>query len=348
VSAALKRWWRRLRAFPREYQVSRIRRMMRSKPLTLVVETVNACNAACVFCGYPRMKRKKGVMSLEVFEKVLRDYSAMGGGALSLTPVVGDALLDPHLLERLRMLESYPSIDQVTLTTNAIALHKLSDDDVRYLLRRLFVLQLSIGGLDRDTYRRLYSVDRFDDVHEAMNRLVRLKSAMPSAAHLTFAFRTNDDQFETRHAAALSGFRDQGVHVSHISTYGNYSGLVKADEIVGLRVRDPLKRRTATCGVASTHMVVLWDGKASGCSCSDVHGDGLIVGDAGREPIHEIWAGKRRQALLDSFPRQRMAKLCEECSFYKPETDLLASDEFRQLHRGRKLPLAFYHAFLGG
>ena len=71
---------------------------------TLVTGVTNICNAKCTFCAYPKVVANKtlqtGVMSFEIFKKAVDEWSAAGGQDLDLTPVVGDPLVDPGLLER--------------------------------------------------------------------------------------------------------------------------------------------------------------------------------------------------------------------------------------------------------
>src|SRR3989338_7511982 len=137
-------------------QINRIKKLIEEKPLILAVETISVCNARCVFCAYPGMKRKHEVMPLDIFEKIVKDYSALGGGALSLTPVMGDLLLDPHFLERYTILAKYDNIRQISFTTNGIAFAKFSDEQIRAIIQKTFLLQFSIGGLDEATYKKLY------------------------------------------------------------------------------------------------------------------------------------------------------------------------------------------------
>ncbi len=65
----------------------------RPRTLYLRLETVNLCNNDCLICAYRNQERAKTHMSMEVFEKTIGDYADMGGGYVSLTPLVGDVLL---------------------------------------------------------------------------------------------------------------------------------------------------------------------------------------------------------------------------------------------------------------
>src|SRR3989338_5572278 len=156
-------------------RINKVKKLIEGKPLILAIETVSICNALCVFCAYPTMKRKKEVMTMEVFEKIVREYSQMGGGALSLTPVMGDPLLDPQFIERYKILEQYNNIEQVSFTTNGIAFKKFTNDELKFILERTFLIQFSIGGLDRETYKNLYRVDRLEDVLSSVARVISLR-----------------------------------------------------------------------------------------------------------------------------------------------------------------------------
>ena len=51
------------------------------------IETTNVCNANCTFCAYQYQTRDMGIMSEQLFKKIVEEYSALGGGSLGLTPL---------------------------------------------------------------------------------------------------------------------------------------------------------------------------------------------------------------------------------------------------------------------
>lgn len=329
-------------------QVSRLQEVARQTPLILQIETTNVCNAGCVFCAYPKMLRGKGIMSMPLFERIVQEYAAMGGGPVSLTPVVGDALLDPHLLKRLRILEACPEIPQVSLTTNGIALDRYTDEDVCRLLEAIDCLQVSIGGLDAATYETMYGVNRFPQVQRGLERLLALKDFVSDPAHITLAFRTNDWKFEWRFRRQLDDFRRRGVFVSHIWTYSNYSGLVKSDEKLNLTVVDRSAKMSQACIYAGVHMAICRDGRITACGCADFEGDALRIGQAGQNSLAEVWAGKRRIDILDSFRKGNPAEICRKCSAYLPDAIVFSGKYCRGIEPHRPLPVEYFHQFWGG
>jgi len=326
-------------------RIHRIKKLVAKKPLFLAIETVSACNARCIFCAYPTMKREKAIMPMPLFRKVVDEYSRSGGGALSLTPVMGEPFLDPHIIERYKTLEQFKNIDQISLTTNGIALEKLSDDELKYILMRTFLIQFSLGGLDEETYKKLYRVDQLKNVLSSVNRVIALKREIKNKVHIILAFRTNNPNFEQDCGEELDKFRRQGVIISHISTFFNYGGVIGTNDIVLKNSRVTSKK--SICALPLIYPHVLSNGKVTNCGCADAEGNGLIIGDSSEETIADLWGGERRSNILNSFLKGTPPKLCQGCTAYRPST-FLGANIFKNVGQDRKLPLEFYIKFLGG
>lgn len=329
-------------------QVEHLREIARQTPLILQIEITNVCNSACVFCAYPKMKRKKGVMSMDLFEQIVQEYAEMGGGPVTLTPVVGDALLDPHLLERLRILEACPQVNQISMTTNGIALERYSDEEVGEMLAIFDCIQVSVGGLDEATYRELYGVNRFPTVQRGIARMLELRKAVVQPAHINIAFRTNDWKFEKRFKPQLEEYRRQGAFISHIWTYANYSGQVKSDEKLKLRVNDGSAAKGITCIYPSVHMAICWDGRITACGCADFEGSALGIGQVGINSLKEVWTGKKRTAILDSFAGKKVPGICRTCSAYQADSVIYAHPCFSNFEAHQPLRLEYFKEFWGG
>src|SRR3954447_1583795 len=113
-----------------------LRKTGSNRPIYLRIETVNSCNNDCVICAYGDQTRPKRIMPQAVFKKAVHDYVDLGGGFLSFTPLVGDFLLDRHLLDRLRFLETVPEVTSLGVTTNGAMAHRFDDSELGYILSR--------------------------------------------------------------------------------------------------------------------------------------------------------------------------------------------------------------------
>lgn len=278
-------------------------------------------------------------MSLQMFRKVVEDYAQMGGGPVSLTPLEGEPLLDPLLMERLEVLKKYPETQQVVITTNGIAFDKYSDQEIRCLLEDLYLIKVSIGGLDDATYKSMFNVDCFSRVMDGVDRLLKMREAVSAPAHLAFAFRTNDPHFEARFKSKLDAYRGKGIDISHLHAFTNNCGALKNDVEKRLVVaRSPGKKRL-TCVYPCMSMVVSWDGIVTAC-CEDSEDHDLRIGHVEKETLAEIWVGEKHLEFLGSFTKQEHLPVCRKCSGYQPDT-VFADPCFKGLRPHQTLPKDF-------
>jgi len=339
--------WRFLCSSRSSAQVGSIKEIVKAKPLILQVETTNLCNSRCVFCAYQKVKRKKGTMSPDLFRKVASEYNEMGGGAISLTPIMGSPLVDKYLLERIEILKEFPAINQVSMTTNAIALDSYSREDVLSILENVNFLQISMGGLSSHEYFAMFGVDKFACVSKSIERLLELRKLVDNPSAIALAFRTSDERFQAHHKRELAAFHQAGIMTSHICKYNNYAGIVTGDEKTGLVVNQLEVENQGVCAIPCISMAVCWDGTITGCGCADVNGSGLRIGNANDDDLREVWAGKNRRELMDKFEANMLPDICRRCSFFQSE-EIFARACFGNIAIGRALPIDFYHQFWGG
>src|SRR5579862_2256810 len=148
----------------------------RVRPLYLRIETVNHCNNDCIICAYSDQTRVKAHMRRAVFEKTLDDYRAMGGGYVSLTPLVGDVLLDRHLRERMDYLRKCDFVSGIGFTTNAAMAHRFSNRELNSIIGPLQRLSISIYGLDEGEYEAMARKRTYDHMVEGVRRIVNAAS----------------------------------------------------------------------------------------------------------------------------------------------------------------------------
>src|SRR5262245_7379098 len=150
---------------------------MALRPYELHLELTNLCNADCVFCPYQFQTRPHAFMSDEVFHKAVGDFVRIGGGSVGLTPIVGDALIDPAFVTRVRYLRAQPAIDRIWLTTNAILFDKHGIKDI--LNSGITHLNISTAGFDEAMYRRVYRNKSYQRMRANVLELVRLNAERP-------------------------------------------------------------------------------------------------------------------------------------------------------------------------
>jgi MoaA/NifB/PqqE/SkfB family radical SAM enzyme len=216
------------------------------------------------------------------------------------------------------------------------------------MLRTLDCIQVSIGGLNAETYFALYGVDRYSQVEKAMERLLTVKAAVSNPAEITFAFRTNDLKFEKRFRQQIESYRRRGAFVSHICAYANYAGVVQENQDLNLKVIGGRRTKHLPCIYPSVHMAVCWDGKITACGCADFNADALVIGNAEEETLSQVWFGAKRGGVMNSFARGRLFRICRECSAYQPDAEIFSAPYCKQIMPSKPLPIEYFRQFWGG
>lgn len=296
------------------------------RPIAIALETTTLCNSRCVFCVYRKLKRPKTIMSMALFEKICDEFSDLGGGLIGFNPLMSDPLVDPLFLDRLRRIVERYRLLTPHLFTNAIGFARFSDAEVSYILRYMDYIDVSIGGIDRAGYKIMFGVDRFESVWEQLERLSRLNQALGNPCILQLHVRTNRLE-EVEASAELAHLRSLGYVVADvINAFANWGGDLSRDELpsgTALRLTDN-SGNTTPCLAPMMYYSVLPDGRVAACSCMDGR-ESVIVGDANRQTIAEVWNGPVLESFRDTFRRNEVCGLCRQCYYYMPYKTFLST-----------------------
>lgn len=293
---------------------SKLKKDERYRPLMLACETVNSCNNLCIVCAYEPQKRPKRTMSLSLFEKVLRDYSELGGGYLSLTPLTGDILMDKHLLARFEVLKRYPAITEVGATTNAAMLDRFSDAEVRTIVDGLDRILISVYGIDREEYCTMTKRDTYDRMVDGIRRILSIRTHNVGLAFRLLKPRSRQEIDDW--IANVVGCRE-GLVVTSIMT-GGYANFSTLDTTVPLpfgATWAPAPSNRTQCLIPLLAAHVASNGDVGFCACVGSIG-GLLLGNIKENSLAEIYNSSRSRALWDW--RHQTPKACETCTFHKP------------------------------
>lgn len=295
------------------------------RPLMLIVETINVCNSACVFCPYTIQTRPKGVMTETVFARVLEEYAAMGGGAVSLTPMVGDVLLDRKLPSRIAELRRHQVALRPSLTTNLYALERWPDDVVIDLLNVCQRVYVSIYGITAEENRAITQHDHHETLCAQMRRLLRLKAESEATAEIGVGFRTLRDYT----AAELAAFqqREFGTVFTRAGTTASYCnwGNSMRGALPGSARWVAERENTTACLLLATALQVFHDGRVSACACCDFDASPeLTLGSLADHTLLELFNGEKNQQLWRDHQANRLPAYCRNCTFHVPLQALTA------------------------
>lgn len=290
----------------------------------LICETVNICNNDCIICAHSLMKRKKETMSLELFTKVLKDYSDMGGGKLSLTPMIGDIFLDKHLIARLKMIPEYPKITGLSVTTNAIASEVLSDKELKFVLDNFERVHISMYGLDDEEYHVMTRRPHYSKMLMNVKRMINISK---NKNNIVFGFRFLKDHTVDEIKGWI--FQNFGCDVpfGFTKTYSNWGNAI--DTSVKLPFNGEwiqCQENTTQCLVPLFACQVFSNGDVSFCPCPDFDiNEDLKIGNIFETHLIEIYNSEKCKKLWNF--EEKMPDFCKYCTFFKPITDVSAYEQ---------------------
>lgn len=305
---------------------------MAARPSELHLELTNLCNANCVFCPYQFQEREVEFMSDAVFEKAVSDFVALGGGSVGLTPIVGDALIHPQFLERVRYLRAQPAVDRIWLTTNAILLDRHGVEAI--LESGLTSITISTSGFDEETYRRIYRSTAYQRMRHNVEQLVGLNALRGKPVEITIGLRT-DRTLEQ--SLADPDFQPILAHRPGIDFTWSFTSaggrVTRAALPAGMRLRVVSDRRE-TCVQLYNGPIVLPDGTVMACSCvaaMDAVPD-LGLGNVLETDLGSLWTSEPMRDLRSSFGGGALNPTCAGCDMYR-DLELYRTREGRERAR---------------
>lgn len=290
-------------------------------PRKLVIDTTNVCNANCVFCAYQYRKEAPSFMSQELFDRASKDYASFHPESfLTLTPALGEPLLDPELFLKIKSAKAN-GIKRVQFYTNGILLKKR--------LKELLDsppdnLEISLADFDREEYFRIYRVNRYDEVLSGISSLLRVlkeeKRKLPVKINLMGRRSWEEIAASTDFKNHIEPFLSDYVFIDLNHEYDNWNGSIKSEDLLsGMRIK--LRDRGNRLPCRRSHdLQLLPDGTIRLCGARRLpegQKDGLVVGNINEDSFAKIWDSEKTKSVISSFFTNDVPEVCQNCSYYE-------------------------------
>jgi len=263
-------------------------------PSCIQIETTNICNARCPFCAHYLMKRPIGMMTDELFNKIIDELSQIWKDASYATAIhpdlSGECFCDPKIFERFKIINERLPNTSIDIFTNG---YLLGPDFREKLLeiKNIGLLRLSLNYIEGD-YERNMGL-RWDII---LNNLRALKD-MQDKYHFTKLFRVGaiDDEDNPQNNTKFINFViSEGFNNPDINKDMSYSIAFKTNWMGTLKVKNTLGINEECRFLA--HLCILYDGSVSLC-CYDYDGK-YILGNLNKQTILEVYNGAERAKYL--------------------------------------------------
>jgi sulfatase maturation enzyme AslB (radical SAM superfamily) len=272
-------------------------------PEIVQIESTNMCNAKCVFCPRDEMHRVQGVMSFDLFRKVVDECAELGITHVRMHNY-GEAFMDRRLVEKIayakqKGIREVGMISNGSLITEAVARAMIEAG--------LDAINISVDAGGREVFESTRLGLNYDKVIANIERIVRLRAELGKRRpKLILSFvRQNNSTDEQAFIEHWKNIADK-IHVTDLH---NWAGTLNTQSDVNY----PCYRPWLT-------FTVLWDGRVSLC-CADFDGR-HVLGDLNTSTIQDVWnAGPyleaRRLHLESGGP-----DICRACDLPRKDSPL--------------------------
>jgi sulfatase maturation enzyme AslB (radical SAM superfamily) len=284
------------------------------RPLILRLEVTNRCNANCVFCAYQYQTRPITVMTFEIFKRAVDQFTALGGNAINFSPVVGEALIDKHLEEKVAYARQSPQYIKMELFSNGILLTRERFEALA--AAGINTIHVALSGFSESEYRSVYRNDHYQKVFRNLKAI----AASPALRDLSFVVHSRtaslhpEQEPDYLELKALDAF--QIVFEPHVVSW---HGAIRQDDLPGhMFIVQPPRDQSKPCFLLWGGLTILADGRMTLCGCTDVDGNGLPLGNIQSVALDAHLLDGRWARVRDSFAAGQPPDFCRNCDSYWP------------------------------
>lgn len=266
-------------------------------PKHMLVEVANICNHSCVFCAYSKMTRPKGVLTLELYQKIIQQAFNLGTREIGLYS--GAEPLSVKRISDYVEIAKRVGFTYVYMTTNG-ALG--NEQRFKSLLDAgLDSLKFSINGADRKTYAAVHGKDDFEKVMHNLHFVNNYRKQTDRKVYLAVSFvecTENQGSYE-KLKLLVEGVVDELFYTVAYNQAGQMDN-------------QPAHAFKKTCAVPFSQLNVTREGYLRAC-CNDYQ-NYLATDDLSKVTLEEAWTG----ALMRDLRRRHLENkiegtLCHNC-----------------------------------
>lgn len=293
----------------------------------LYFEVTNICNAACTFCAYRKIskihKEHQGTMELNVFKKALDDFLEMGGKNISLTPTIGEPLIDKGIFDKIDYAVNVKYTPFVYFYTNGILL-KENDNYKKIINGGVNKIGISTQGCDEKLFEEVYNSFLYKNLIIGIGKLLEYNKKKGEPVEISIDFRSANRPSFTLNSSDFNKFirpfLSEKVKYSFMADYDNWGGAIIPQDLKGImKMRRVPKVKSAPCR-RTFDAAILYDGSVRLCACriKDTEFDDLVVGNIRNDSLDNIYNSEKTKAVRRKFIDSNLPDVCSDCSLYMP------------------------------
>ena len=258
--------------------ITRITKRYTYVPFALQIEPTNNCNLKCISCG-PRekMKREKGYMDFNFFQKIIHEASEIGVKKIHLY-ACGEPLLHPQIIEMIVYIKSKDLA--FTLATNGML---LNERKIKAILNSgvtsADTIIFSILGYSKKVHEKIMVGANQDIILQNVYDFLQMRKKFHANGPIIkfdFYKMPENEREVAQFVKKWRGIVDR-VRVNDAS-----------NQFAGFNIQGKsITQRKRTCSYIWERMVIYWNGDVPLCG-EYIEGTN-IVGNLHEKSIKDIW-----------------------------------------------------------
>ena len=279
-----------------------LKEKVKNLPLEVTIEPNNICNLNCIMCPYKRMKRRKEIMSMKLFKKIVDQAKEMRCRDIHLTQY-NEPFTDKFLFERLSYLREKGM--RSSFYSNGTILEKENRDKI--LENPPDLIRFSVDGVTKKTFESIRVGANYEKVVSNIKKLYNERNKKEQKLPRIEVFFT---LLEQNKKEAKRFLKEWEGDCDFASIYPADSR--ESENFVGI---DYKKFKPYPC-FNPKRVLVLSNGKVVLC-CVDIDGE-FILGDLNKQSLKEVFNSKIFKEIYKSqIERRCNLEICKNCSkFY--------------------------------
>lgn len=282
----------------------------------ITIETINVCNANCVFCPRDKYNMKSETMKMELWKKIIDDLATHDyrDGLKIDTQGFGEPFLDTSFFEKLKYAREKIPNTRFFTSSNCT---KMTPDKYADVVKYIDTLRTSFYAVTKETYEKTQrGTAVFEDALYNILGLLKYKEE----------YAQNNKPLVIMQMEQVNGYNDHEV--------GRWKQFweSRADEILiwnlhnfgGLRNYRPIDHsKQVSCGRPEHGPpYVHVDGIVSMC-CWDIN-ERLVIGDLKTQTLEEIFHDEPYRMILEKHKKKDFRGIyCYHCEQTLPTDDCL-------------------------
>ncbi|UCD03765.1 MAG: radical SAM protein [Candidatus Woesearchaeota archaeon] len=270
-------------------------------PLHLDIEASSGCNLRCIMCFNAVKRTPPGLISWNLYKKIIDEGSKNNLCSIKLN-WRGEPLLHPKIVEMVDYAKKKGIID-VQFNTNGQLLDKEKADGL--IEAGLDRIIFSIDGASKDVYERIRVGGSYDKLTENVEYFLKRKKELNAVKPFVRVqmVKLKQNEHEINKFVDFWEPKVDEVFVNPEIHYKENKPYVEGSTIVGRKA----------CSMLWQRLVISYDGKVMMC-CGDWKMKS-ILGDVNKETIHNIWNGKKLNAIRKHHKNlnHHLIPACKDC-----------------------------------